>query len=65
MIIRCIKCKKEFEQQYSERHCGCLKFKQHKEYYRLYQKNNYIHTVLYTLRLNFQNPIYQYKKNTT
>ena len=54
MIIKCIKCKKEFKQKRFERQCGCRS--NSKELYKHEHFENYKKNVVRF----FQNPIYQH-----
>ena len=66
MLIRCIKCKSEFEQQRGERTCGCrpserseYKAKARKKYK---QNHRPFFNYIGSIRRHFLNVIYQYKK---
>jgi len=65
MIIKCITCKKDFEQIRGERTCGCRPSK-YRSYEstriaaKLWVKENYDSPVLRAMNRYYQNPIYQW-----
>lgn len=64
MIIRCVTCKKEFEQKSWERKCGCLvrngKYSKCIQRARIKYKLDGYFLYMQIARTQFQNPIYQW-----
>jgi len=67
MIIKCTKCKKEFQQKKGERSCGCAPSK-HKDYEtvrlarKIWGENHPQSLFLTSIKRYFQDPIHQYKR---
>ena len=63
MIIKCVACKKEFEQKHNERKCGCLSREKTKNstYVKSCQSREFWN-YMGSIRRSFQNPFLQFYK---
>lgn len=60
LIVRCIKCKVQFEQKRNERHCGNHNAKNNPQVLKKYNREHPEYIYIFTQRKHFQDPIYQF-----